>query len=196
MGTTSVRRNLFHHHLSRRPVSTAPPNPSMPSGTASGVSSLSSHIIAPAANESTSSLSSGSGDTGEIVVRDKNGGYKLDVPVLPHVVGEDGDEMEGVEGSGATGGSAATGTDSTAQTEISGREKESACPYYCSQYQPDLNGIEIEASLVEMMCRNRNRQMSNEPAEILGLIQQSLQNKVAALDEDNWMYEPEPNSRV
>ncbi|KAG2417219.1 hypothetical protein HFD88_008438 [Aspergillus terreus] len=175
MGTTSVRRNLFHHHLSRRPVSTAPPNPPMPSGTASGVSSLSSHIIAPAANESTSSLSSGSGDTGEIVVRDKNGGYKLDVPVLPPVVGEDGDEMEGVEGSGATGGSAATGADSTAQTEISGQ---------------------IEASLVEMMCRNRNRQLSNEPAEILGLIQQSLQNKVAALDEDNWMYEPESNSRV
>jgi hypothetical protein len=113
------------------------------------------------------------------VVRDKNGGYKLDVPVLPPVVGEDGDEMEGVEGSGATGGSAATGADSTAQTEISGREKE-----------------KIEASLVEMMCRNRNRQLSNEPAEILGLIQQSLQNKVAALDEDNWMYEPESNSRV
>ncbi|KAL5360324.1 hypothetical protein BJX96DRAFT_69920 [Aspergillus floccosus] len=179
MGTTSVRRNLFHHHLSRRPVSTAPPNPSLPSGTAGGVSGLSSHIIAPATNESTSSLSSGSGDTGEIVVRDKNGGYKLDVPVLPPVVGEDDDEMEGVEGSGATGGSAATGADSTAQTEISGREKE-----------------KIEASLVEMICRNRNRQMSNEPAEILGLIQQNLQNKVAALDEDNWMYEPEPNSRV
>ncbi|KAL4898485.1 hypothetical protein BDV59DRAFT_197389 [Aspergillus ambiguus] len=179
MGTTSVRRNLFHHHLSRRPVSTAPPNVSIASATTSGISGLSSHVLTSAASESTSSLSSGSGDTGDIVVRDKNGGYKLDVPILPPIVGEDGEEMEGVEDSGATGGSGTTGVDSTTQTEISGREKE-----------------KIEASLVEMMCRNRNRQMSSEPAEFLGLIQQSLQNKVTGLDEDNWMYEPESNSRV
>jgi hypothetical protein len=32
--------------------------------------------------------------------------------------------------------------------------------------------------------------------EILNLIYQSLRNKVAALDEDNWMYEPEADTRV
>lgn len=31
--------------------------------------------------------------------------------------------------------------------------------------------------------------------EILSLIHQSLRNKVAALEEDNWMYEPENEPR-
>lgn len=64
---------------------------------------------------------------------------------------------------------------------------------------------------MEMMCRNRNRQLSSEPTgkllaipqvlcrpdytEILNLIQQSLRNKVASLEEDNWMYEPENEPR-
>ncbi|KAB8200939.1 hypothetical protein BDV34DRAFT_181455 [Aspergillus parasiticus] len=177
MGTTSVRRNLFHHHLSKRSVSAAPPNASMQSGTHSGLPSLSSHAMSSASSESTQSLGSGMGDGGDIVVKDKNGDYKLDIPLLPPAVGgEDGDEMQGIE-AGATRGSGATGTESTAQTEISGREKE-----------------KIEASLVEMMYRSRNRQMSTEPAEILNLIHQSLRNKVASLDEDNWIYEPEPDS--
>ncbi|KAE8361591.1 hypothetical protein BDV27DRAFT_147719 [Aspergillus caelatus] len=177
MGTTSVRRNLFHHHLSKRSVSAAPPNASVQSVTKGGLPSLSSHAMSSASSESTQSLGSGMVDGGEIVVKDKNGDYKLDIPVLPPAVGEDnGDEMEGIEG-GATRGSGATGADSTAQTEISGREKE-----------------KIEASLVEMMYRSQNRQMSTEPAEILNLIHQSLRNKVASLDEDNWIYEPEPDS--
>lgn len=77
-------------------------------------------------------------------------------------------------------------------------------------------GLEMEANLVEMMYRNRNRQMSIEPAgeprlhsqdlccdairlmsiEILNRIHQSLRNKVAALEEDNWMYEAEVDSRA
>ena len=168
MGTTSVRRNLFHHHLSKRSVSAAPPNASMQSGTHSGLPSLSSHAMSSASSESTQSLGSGMGDGGEIVVKDKNGDYKLDIPLLPPAVGgEDGDEMEGIE-AGATRGSGATGTESTAQTEISGREKESK---FTSAIHPLLAGniliaidLEIEASLVEMMYRSRNRQMSTEPA--------------------------------
>ncbi|KKK22456.1 hypothetical protein P175DRAFT_0534457 [Aspergillus ochraceoroseus IBT 24754] len=173
MGTSSVRRNLFHHHLSRRPVSAAPPN-APTSGP--GMSGLSSQILQSTAPDSSSSLSSGPVDNGEIVVKDKNGGYKLDIPVLPPLVGEDGEEMEGIEGGGGTNSTAAT---EAGQGEINGREKE-----------------KIEANLVEMMYRNRNRQMSSEPHEILNLIYQSLRNKVAALEEDNWMYEPEPDTRV
>ncbi|KAF9892177.1 hypothetical protein FE257_002583 [Aspergillus nanangensis] len=180
MGTTSVRRNLFHHHLSRRPVSAAPTDPPVQSNVTSGIHSMSTHILPSTQSVSTPSLSTGAVDSGEIVSRDKNGAYKLDIPVLPSLAAEeDGDETEGVEDGGAPRGSATTGADSTAQTEISSREKE-----------------KIEASLVEMMCRNRNRQMSSEPAEILNLIHQSLQNKVATLDDDNWMYEPESNSRM
>ncbi|KAL2816391.1 hypothetical protein BDW59DRAFT_175837 [Aspergillus cavernicola] len=172
MGTSSVRRNLFQNHLSRRPVSTSAPS--------NGPSGLSSQVLQHSAPESNSPLSTGPVDDGEIVVKDKNGRYRLDTPVLPPIVGEDGDEMEGIEGTGTGGSStAATGADSMGQGEMSGREKE-----------------KMEANLVEMMYRNRNRQMSNEPHEILNLIYQSLRNKVATLEEDNWMYEPEHNIRV
>ncbi|KAL4967258.1 uncharacterized protein BDV14DRAFT_197990 [Aspergillus stella-maris] len=171
MGTTSVRRNLFQNHLSRRPVSTAAPS--------NGSSGLSSQVSQSNAPESISSVSSGPADDGEIVVKDKNGSYKLDIPVLPPMVNEDGDEMEGIEGGGAGSSTAATGADSTGQGEMSGREKD-----------------KIEAGLVEIMYRNRNRQMSSEPHEILNLVYQSLRSKVAALDEDNWMYEAEADTRA
>lgn len=55
-------------------------------------------------------------ETKEIVVRDKNGGYKLDIPALPHaLVGEDGEEL-------AEETSGATGLDSS---DLSRRDKES-----------------------------------------------------------------------
>ncbi|KAL2862993.1 uncharacterized protein BJX67DRAFT_272707 [Aspergillus lucknowensis] len=174
MGASSVRRNLFQNHLNKRPISVSA------SGPSNGTSGPSSQVLQPNAPESNASSSVGSADDGEIVIKDKNGGYKLDIPVLPPIIGEEGDEMEGIEGGGAGGSStAATGADSTGQGEMSGREKE-----------------KIEAGLVEMMYRNRNRQMSSEPHEILNLIYQSLRSKVAALDEDNWMYEPETDNRV
>lgn len=165
MGTTSVRRNLFHHHLSRRPGSAAPPAESV-STTANGTAPGFSHMQNPAAAESTSSLSSGNVDNGEIVSRDKNGSYKLDIPILPPVVGEDGEEMDGMDDGRAPGSSAATGADSTAQTEINGREKESSLlhPHLRRLMETNPPPVEIEASLVELMYRNRNRQMSSEPA--------------------------------
>ncbi|KAE8146417.1 hypothetical protein BDV25DRAFT_51433 [Aspergillus avenaceus] len=178
MGTTSVRRNLFHHHLSKRSVPTIPQNAPAHNGT-NGSSNLSSHHTSSTSSESASSVGSGPLDGGEIVVKDKNGGYKLDIPVLPPVVGEeDGDAIEDMEDGRGTRGSGATGADSNAQTEISGREKQ-----------------KIEASLIDIMYRNRNRQMSSEPVEFLNLIHQSLRNKVVSLDEDNWMYESELESR-
>ncbi|KAL2007211.1 hypothetical protein VTN00DRAFT_8649 [Thermoascus crustaceus] len=180
MGTTSVRRNLFQHHLSRRPASAASSSASTVAlNGAYGVSSHGPTSTSTSAAASSSSLSTGPLDNGEIVVKDKNGGYKLDIPILPPVVvGDDGDEgtMEGVEDGRPSAGSGATGVSD--DTEISGREKE-----------------KIEASLVEMMCRNRSRQISSEPAEILNLIHQSLRKKVAALEEDKWMYEVEDDIR-
>jgi hypothetical protein len=57
----------------------------------------------------------------EIVVRDKNGGYKLDTPALPQpLVGEDGEELGELDADG----DGAAGFDSS---ELSGRDKESAC---------------------------------------------------------------------
>ncbi|RAK79788.1 uncharacterized protein BO72DRAFT_36807 [Aspergillus fijiensis CBS 313.89] len=178
MGTTSVRRNLFHHHLSRRPGSVAPSSSSAQSSATHGVPVQSAQMAPSMSSDSASSLSSGPVDGGEIVARDKNGGYKLDIPVPPALIGNGGDEMEGIEDVGAQGGSGAATIDATNQTDISRREKE-----------------KIEASLSEMY-RNKSRRMSSEPAEILTLIQQSLRNKVAALEEDNWMYEPEVDSSI
>lgn len=66
-----------------------------------------------------------------------------------------------------------------------------------------------------MMYRNRNRHLSGEPGmvvptpwvcleictdamglELLHMLQQSLQSKVAMLEEDNWMFETEDDPLV
>ncbi|MCJ1385937.1 hypothetical protein MMC17_009062 [Xylographa soralifera] len=43
------------------------------------------------------------------------------------------------------------------------------------------------------LCRNRNRQ-SSEPSELFVEVQASLRRRVAALEEDNWMFEAEKTS--
>ncbi|OOQ91455.1 hypothetical protein PEBR_00732 [Penicillium brasilianum] len=185
MSQPSVRRNLFHQTLSRRPASTGPPN-SLSANTSTGPSIG----IQPSNNNTTNTLSSRSShhrlkptssetsrpikptENREIVVRDKNGGYKLDVLSLPHgVVGEDGEELGGLEAE-EEGGEAAL------DVELNGRDKD-----------------KFEAALVEMVIRHRNRQSSGEPDEILNIVHQSLRKKVASLDDDNWMFEPERDVR-
>ncbi|PGH13173.1 hypothetical protein AJ80_06419 [Polytolypa hystricis UAMH7299] len=220
IASTSVRRNIFQHHLSRRPTPTstvtapsvlpstnntntnnssagnATTTTSGSSGGAANGGLLSSSSFAgshhphaskalPTTAVSLSSVSaSASAENGDIVARDKNGGYKVDVPILPAGMwGEDTDDggsgvggggMEGIDGSGGPGG----GGTGAGEEGISGMEKEN-----------------LRAE-IEEMCRNRNLQMSSEPSEILLLIQQSLRNKVSALDEDRWMYEADDEIRV
>ncbi|OJJ43732.1 hypothetical protein ASPZODRAFT_135750 [Penicilliopsis zonata CBS 506.65] len=180
MGTTSVRRNLFQHSLNRRAAPAAPSHIPAHDGS-NGVHPFSHHTSRSTTDGSNfSSLGSGPVDNGEIVARDKNGAYKLDIPFFqPLLPSRDGEEMEGVERGAPSVGADSTRVDSTGEAEMNVRDKE-----------------KIEARLVELMCRNRNRQMSSEPAEILNLIQQSLRDKAAALDDDNWMYEAEHESRI
>jgi hypothetical protein len=68
-------------------------------------------------------------DNGDIVARDKNGNYKIDVPVLPPVVvGEDGEEvgMEDIEEGRPNAGPGTAGVNSSAMdTEFGGKDKES-----------------------------------------------------------------------
>lgn len=73
-------------------------------------------------------------DNGEIVARDKNGGYKVDVPVLPVGMWDDdceeggggGMDVEIGEGQGGGGGIGAGGVGGVGGTGgIGGREKES-----------------------------------------------------------------------
>lgn len=118
MSSTSVRRNLFHQNLSRRPASAGPPNGNVPPGN-NALSSRPSHRLKTTASDSSSSRSIKLSDNREIAVRDKNGGYKLDVPALPHVlVGENGEELGAldVEDSGEAGFDVSV---------LGGREKES-----------------------------------------------------------------------
>lgn len=130
MGATSVRRNLFHHNLSRRPVSAAPPNPVAQGG--SDASNLQSRMLKSSSAESmASTLRSGPVDNGEIVVRDKNGSYELDIPLPLATIGnEDGDEMDANE-AGVGSGTAVAAPESTEETEVSGREKESTLSHLC-----------------------------------------------------------------
>lgn len=51
------------------------------------------------------------------------------------------------------------------------------------------------ADAVKHHQRDRNRAPS-EPAELLEAVRSSLRTKVAALAEDNWMYEAEDNSLI
>ncbi|KAH8689681.1 hypothetical protein BGW36DRAFT_74689 [Talaromyces proteolyticus] len=192
-----TRRNLFQGHLNRRP-----PSATASASTSTSVSSNNSHqasalgpnnhipdnpkvtISNTTSSSASSALIPAPSDTGsDIIARDKNGNFQLDIPVLPPVLlDEEADEeaMEGIEEgrpSGGSGSSVANGG-STVDSELVGRDKD-----------------KLEANLVELMQRNRNRHLNSEP-EILNLIQQSLRNRVAALDEDNWMFEIEDESPV
>ncbi|KAJ5352325.1 hypothetical protein N7452_001299 [Penicillium brevicompactum] len=101
----------------------------------------------------------------DIVVKDKNGAYKLEVPTLPPIlIGEDGEELVEME-------------ENFNPAELTGREKE-----------------KFEQALMEMMIRHRNRMSDDEPDEILDMVHESLRKKVASLDDDNWMFEPEKDT--
>ncbi|KAJ5755272.1 hypothetical protein N7533_004815 [Penicillium manginii] len=169
MGPPTIRSSIFHQGLSRRPASTGPPNGNMPSGNNPLATRPShSHRLKPTTSDTSSFRGIKISENKEIVVRDKNGGYKLDVPALPNgLVGENGEELGELDPdeSGELGLEAG---------DLGGRDKE-----------------KFDAALVEMMIRHRNRQSSGEPDEILDIVHQSLRKKAASLDDDSWMFEPE-----
>lgn len=159
-------RRLFQSHLSRRPASAVPSSSSSSNSSINVRNNTDNNIIPPTdpndnnplaaeavhmgiSNFTTPSLlhpqsSSTSAapiiDDGEIIARDKNGGFQLDIPVLPPIPldeedeeGEEEDEdegaMEGIEegvgrhSAGSGGSNAANG--SVMGSELVGRDKES-----------------------------------------------------------------------
>jgi hypothetical protein len=66
---------------------------------------------------------------GDIISRDKNGNFQLDIPVLPPLPpDEEADEetMEGIEEGRPSGGSGSSGANASGvDSEIGGRDKES-----------------------------------------------------------------------
>ncbi|GLI81456.1 hypothetical protein PoHVEF18_009837 [Penicillium ochrochloron] len=144
---SSVRRNLFQQTLSRRPASTGPPNSTLAPGPGSGISippgagqnnpttnnsantngtnalltRPAQHRLKPTSTSASAELSRPLkiSENREIVVRDKNGGYKLDVPALPPaLIGEDGEELGELDAEDG-------GESSMLDVELSGRDKES-----------------------------------------------------------------------
>jgi hypothetical protein len=120
-----------------------------------------SHRLKPTTSDTSSFRGIKISENKEIVVRDKNGGYKLDVPALPNgLVGENGEELGELDPdeSGELGLEAG---------DLGGRDKEST---FLRRRQVGKESrvsndryLEFDAALVEMMIRHRNRQSSGEP---------------------------------
>ena len=116
VGTSSVRRNLFNHTLSRRPTSAS-------------------------TSTSATTLQEGSPDESlDIVVKDRNGSYQVQVPLLPPL-----DEDQ-------------------AQEEDSSNEKESAVSFPLEYGETaDINS-ELDARLLEMY-KDRSLQPHDPPGQ-------------------------------
>ena len=113
--SSSVRRNLFHHHLGRRPTS------------------------ASTSTSATTLQASPEDNSADIVIRDKNGNYQVDIPLVPAVGEELGLEEDVKE------------RESTRFDTVEDLEEDSA----------DRN-IGVEARLIELY-KNRTR-LPTEPA--------------------------------
>ncbi|RFU26882.1 hypothetical protein B7463_g9440, partial [Scytalidium lignicola] len=132
-GTTGVRRNLFHHHLSRRPTTAS---------TSTSAETLRLDIDPEV-------------ETSDIVIRDKNGDFDIGEPPVQCLEDEEGGEIDPKED-----------------------EKE-------------------RQRLADAVKHHRDRNRApSEPAELLEAVKASLRAKVAALSEDNWMYEREEDPVV
>lgn len=94
---TSIRRNLFHHHLNRRPPSSSTTTGATSATGNNGVSTIRNVNLGSKAAADAAVTTTADNNT-DIVVRDKNGGYRIDVPMLPPgIVGDDGNSP-GIEG--------------------------------------------------------------------------------------------------
>ncbi|KAI1909374.1 hypothetical protein LOZ53_002575 [Ophidiomyces ophidiicola] len=187
---SSVRRNLFHSHFSRRQQPSSTSSSSLSSnrthtrtltgGDGSGLSSDingSSKYRLPAGALSLGAAGNSISDGDDLVVRDKNGSYKIDMPMLqPGALGE-----------------MASGENGNAMATIGGDEHMGLGP---DGGMTSVDKEKIDAGIAEMMRRNRSRQLNSEPSEVYLLIQQSLQNRVALLEEDRWMFESEQEIRT
>lgn len=162
-----VRRNLFHQHLSRRPTT---------SSTSTSAETLRLDLEADS-------------ETSDIVIRDKNGDFEIGDPPIPEL-----DEQE------------EPGTQDA-------REDKSELLGIQGLITDAYDFIEEQQRLVDAVKhhqRDRNRAPS-EPAgrygnvtlygiyaqklpELLEAVRASLRAKVAALADDNWMYEAEDDA--
>jgi hypothetical protein len=162
-----TRRNLFQSHLSRRPASSTStsgssnsssiPPQALPADPNNNHSLPEPPSLAPnlypsdiASSSTTTTVVAGGTttppiDDGEIIARDKNGKFQIDIPVLPPIPLDEEDEedeegeediddnggggaMEGIEEgrpSAGSGGSGSNNAGGSMSSELVGRDKES-----------------------------------------------------------------------
>jgi hypothetical protein len=191
--TSSVRRNLFSSHLSRRPASNAAPASTTDSlNLRPGASQAEPGPRSPAAAIYPNTITNDYNIVGDdIILRDDHGRPALlNIPVLPpHLrLSPSNSEQQVTD---------VDDPDYAAQLDLEDamREKE--------------DKERIEKSLVEMMYRSRSRahghatrhggaanggpgsSLGPENEELLALVQASLRKKVTSLEEDRWMFEGE-----
>jgi hypothetical protein len=196
--TSSVRRNLFSSHLSRRPASNTVQAPTTTNGLdpQQGTSQAEPGPHSPSHAIYHNVITNNHKIVGDdIILRDDHGRPTLpSIPVLPpHLRLSPSNSEQQVAN--------VDDPDYTAQLELEDaiREKE--------------DKERIEKSLVEMMYRSRSRahghatrhggagnggpnsSLGPENEELLALVQASLRQKVTSLEEDRWMFEGERTIR-
>lgn len=206
--TSSVRRNLFSSHLSRRPASSTSTSSTNDLQTLHSATQPQSHSHShPIPTTTTTTTATTSSDptipANDIILRDAHGRPSLPtLPTLPphlHLSPSSSDQHI-ADGAGGGGGGGDTEYASQLELEDALREKE--------------DKERIEKSLVEMMYRSRSRAHGHatrhggagsagpsttsfgpEHEELLQLVQASLRKKAASLEDDRWMFEAEGTVR-
>ncbi|KAJ5902469.1 hypothetical protein N7495_002997 [Penicillium taxi] len=162
MGQNSVRRNLFHRNLSRRPATEDEENPIKSHPTSKSrvplktPSSLPSVLDKAQQAEKQAEKRAAELESREIAVHDKHGNYLFDrAPPLPP---------------------------SFIEWEESQIEAEAEKKAYLAPFKR-------EGKLAS--DRKDEAHEKGEPEELVRCIKESLVREVESLAEDNWMYEPE-----
>ncbi|KAM7204137.1 hypothetical protein V8F33_001772 [Rhypophila sp. PSN 637] len=205
----SVRRNLFQSQLTRRPTGSSVSGTSAASSASSSSTSAetlrldgqgASHIQGQGHSRSRSGTSNTTGQTGpaasrpespggggggggDIVIRDTNGEIYLQDPPTPPL--DDMDEMN-------------------LDTEQENERERKRLAEAVRQHQIDQNSIPVQPEGEfyqdeEPGYLRRKKRHKIDPSiqtEILEAVRASLRAKVAALAEDNWMYEREDPPRL
>ncbi|KAK4039822.1 hypothetical protein C8A01DRAFT_46782 [Parachaetomium inaequale] len=162
--SASVRRNLFQSQLTRRPTALSP----APEDLHLDDDAQKEHHH----NDQFQTQTEASFPQDDIVVRDHNGEIELGDPPTPTI--DDPEDMEALE---------ARHEDEMERERLAEAVKQHQIDRHSVLAQPE--GKDPSSSCSSSMCSGRHIS-----PELLEAVKTSLRAKVAALEEDNWLYEP------
>ncbi|KAK3297469.1 uncharacterized protein B0H64DRAFT_124766 [Chaetomium fimeti] len=175
--SSSVRRNLFQSQLTRRPPAPSPASEEL-------------HLDADAHKEHQQrhgQFQSPAEPQDDIVVRDHNGEIELGDPPTPVI--DDPEDMEALE---------ARHEDEMERERLAEAVKQHQIDQHSMPAQPEgkdptsssSTSSECAARHMSPGVRLTKTRDFESTAELLEAVKASLRAKVAALEEDNWLYEP------